>query len=283
MNESELKALISLLDDEDLAVFEHVNAKLLSLGEEIVPVLEEEWERNLSPLVQERIENILHQMQFATLQLKLSDWLDHNQDDLLEGMWLIATYQYPDLEIEKLREQIDNLFYEAWRKAQDLDIEEPREYVELLNELLFAKYRFASNTKNFHSPSNSMINIVLEQKKGNPISLSVIYLLLAQRLRVPIFGVNLPKLFVLSFKTDIDTFYINTNNKGVIFGKEDVTNFLDSLKLPLKPEYYEPCSHLDIIVRVLRNLEYAYVKLGEEDCVADIRTLLTIALSYKSK
>ena len=155
--------------------------------------------------------------------------------------------------------------------------------VKVLNGVLFQTLKFSANTKNFHSPANSMINIVLEQKKGNPISLSVIYLLLAQRLRVPIFGVNLPKLFVLSFKTDIDTFYINTNNKGVIFGKEDVTNFLDSLKLPLKPEYYEPCSHLDIIVRVLRNLEYAYVKLGEEDCVADIRTLLTIALSYKSK
>ena len=92
MNEKELKALISLLDDEDLSVYEHVHAKILSLGVEVSPILEREWEKNLNPLVQERIENILHEMQFATLQLRLSDWLEHNQDDLLEGMWLLSSF-----------------------------------------------------------------------------------------------------------------------------------------------------------------------------------------------
>jgi regulator of sirC expression with transglutaminase-like and TPR domain len=123
-----------------------------------------------------------------------------------------------------------------------------------------------------------MINMVLEQKKGNPISLAVVYLLVSQRLRIPIFGVNLPKLFVLTYRSAEEIFYLNTNNRGQIFHHEDISKFIEELKIPPKTEYYEPCSHLDIIVRVLRNLEQSYTKLNDKDRVKDIRLLLTLAL-----
>lgn len=276
MKRSELKALISLIDDDDVAIFDHVESKILSLGTEIIPILETEWEENLNPLMQERIENLIHRLQFSLLKERLIDWLENKQDDLLFGMWVIATYQYPDLELETLREQVENLFYEAWKKGQD--IIDPAEHIQLLNDLLYTKYHFSTNTKNFHAPSNSMLNLVLEQKKGNPISIAVVYLLIAQRMRLPIYGVNLPKLFVLVYKSPDQTFYINSNNRGLVFNKDDINKFLEQLKLSPKEQYFEPCSHLAIVTRVLRNLEYSYVKLGDEDHKHDIRELLTILL-----
>jgi len=281
MNRNELIALISLLDDKDEVVFQHVEEGLLSLGTVIIADLEREWEVNLDPFVQERIEGLIHRLQFIILKERLEDWLDNKQEDLLFGMWVIATFQYPDLEIDTLKEKIENLFYEAWKKGQELS--EPIEQVRLLNDLLYTKYHFSTNAKNFHAPNNSMLNVVLEKKKGNPISLAVVYLLIAQRMRLPIYGVNLPKLFVLTCQAPNDTFYINTNNRGLIFSKEDIERFLEQLKLPPKSQYFEPCSHLDIITRVLRNLEFSFVKLGDEEYTADIRELLTLVLQASEK
>lgn len=278
MEQKELKALISLLDDQDEYIFTHVEEKLLSLGDEVIEQLEREWEQNLNPLVQQRIENIIHRKQFVVLKDRLTDWLEHKQEDLLYGMWVIATFQYPDLEIDVLREQIENLFYEAWKKGKELS--EPIEKVRLLNDLLYTKYHFSTNAKNFHAPHNSMLNEVLEKKKGNPISLAVIYLLIAQRMRLPIYGVNLPKLFVLICQAPNDTFYINTNNRGLTFSREDIKLFLEQLKLAPKEQFFQPCSHLDIITRVLRNLEFSFVKLGNTELTQDIRELLTLVLSY---
>ena len=276
MNQAELKALISLLDDQDSQVYGHIETKILELGTGLIPLLEKEWESNLNPLVQKRIESLIHQLQYTRVQERLVDWIDNKQDDLLYGMWVIATYLYPDLELETLKEQIENLFYEVWKDIQN-DTDD-FEKIGILNDILYTKYHFGSNTKNFHAPNNSMINIVLEQKKGNPISLAVVYLLIAQRLRLPIYGVNLPKLFVLIYQSEEETFYLNTNNRGQIFHHEDISKFIEELKLAPKKEYYEQCSHLSIIIRVLRNLEFSYTKLNDSDKVNDIRLLLTLAL-----
>jgi regulator of sirC expression with transglutaminase-like and TPR domain len=102
----------------------------------------------------------------------------------------------------------------------------PYDQVKIVNIVIFQKLKFSANTKNFHSPSNSMINVVLDSKKGNPITLCAIYMLVAQKLKLPMYGVNLPNLFILTYKTEESQFYINAFNKGLIFSKADIDNYL---------------------------------------------------------
>ncbi|MEM9326714.1 MAG: transglutaminase-like domain-containing protein, partial [Bacteroidota bacterium] len=147
--------------------------------------------------------------------------------------------------------------------------------------VLFDRFKFRANTKNFHSPANSMINAVLESKRGNPISLSSLYLIISQKLGLPIYGVNLPNLFILTYKSDQVQFYINTFNRGLIFSKDDIVNYIEHLQLPLKDEYFMPCSHYDIAVRFLRNLIVSFEKLGEYQKSDEVKTLLqAIGESY---
>ena len=121
---------------------------------------------------------------------------DDTEKDLLTAMWLVATYQYPDLELEKLRQELEQIYYETWLEFKpDLY---PIDQIKVVNSVLFNKLKFGANTKNFHSPGNSMINVVLETRKGNPITLCVIYMLVAQKLKLPVQGVNLPNLFILT-------------------------------------------------------------------------------------
>jgi regulator of sirC expression with transglutaminase-like and TPR domain len=106
------------------------------------------------------------------------DWKEQGAKDILEGMWIIATYQYPDLSLLKLRQEIDQIYYDVWMEIREEM--HPMDKVRILNSVIFGKYKFGANTKQFHAVSNSMINVVLESKKGNPISLCIIYLLIAQ-------------------------------------------------------------------------------------------------------
>lgn len=272
MTESELKALVSLLDDDDKQIAAHVEEKILSLGKEAIPFLEKEWESNLNPAVQSRIEDLIHTLQYDLLKARLRDWYHSPDHDLLTGMWLIATYQYPDLELEKLKQELEQIYYDTWLEFRpDLY---PLDQIKLINSVLFNKLKFGANTKNFHSPGNSMINIVMEGRKGNPITLCVIYMLVAQKLKLPVYGVNLPNLFILTYKDPNHQFYINAFNRGLIFSKQDIENYISELHLVPRNSFYEPCSSLEIVQRALRNLTLSFEKLGEHAKSEEVKMLL---------
>jgi len=272
MTENELKALVSLLDDDDKQVSAHVEEKILSLGTKAIPFLEKEWESNLNPSVQTRIEELIHTLQYELVKERLKEWYASPDQDLLTGMWIIATYQYPDIELEKLRQDLEQIYYETWLEYRpDLYA---FDQVKVINSVIFNKLKFGANTKNFHSPGNSMINVVLETHKGNPITLCVIYLLVAQKLKLPVSGVNLPNLFILTYKDDNHQFYINAFNRGLIFSKQDIENYINELHLVPQNSFFEPCNNLEIIRRALRNLIMSFEKMGEHAKAEEVKILL---------
>ena len=230
MQDSELKALVSLLDDDDEGVVSHVVEKIRSLGKEVIPYLEQEWENSFRPHVQRRIEELIHGLQYELLKERLKNWYASEEQDLLTGMWLIATYQYPDIELIKIKQELEQIYYETWLEFKpDLY---PFDQIKIINSVLFGKLKFGANTKNFHSPGNSLINVVLETRRGNPISLCVIYMLVAQKLKLPVHGVNLPNLFILTYKDEKNPqFYINAFNRGLIFSRQDIENYISELHI----------------------------------------------------
>lgn len=274
IDDKNMIALVSLLSDDDKEIIDHVEQKIITLGDSVIPFLEREWESNFNPIVQKRIEDLIHTVQFSQLKNKLKSWKDGGFMDLLEGMWLISTYQYPDLEYEKLKADFEQLYFEAWTEIK-IETEHPYETIKLMNFIFFNKMRFSSNTKNFHSVSNSMLNVVLETRKGNPISLCVIYMLIAQKLKMPVYGVNLPNLFILTFKNQNIQFYINAFNKGLIFTRSDIDNYISHLNLTHNAMFYEPCNNLSIIRRVLRNMIVSFEKAGATDKIEEAHQLLS--------
>lgn len=272
MEESELKALVSLLDDDDKQVSSHVEEKILSIGNKVIPFLEKEWENSFNPVVQQRIEDLIHTLQYDLVKERLSDWYSGKEQDLLTGMWIIATYQYPEIELEKLKQELEQIYYETWLEFRpDLY---PFDQIKVINSVLFNKLKFGANSKNFHSPGNSMINVVLEMRKGNPITLCVIYLLVAQKLKLPVHGVNLPNLFILTYKDDNNQFYINAFNRGLIFSKKDIENYITELHLVPQSSFFEPCNNLEIVRRALRNLVMSFEKMGEHAKADEVKMLL---------
>lgn len=283
LSHKEIEALIHLLDDTDEEVYSHVKDRIITLGEPVIPQLEEAWEHSFNHLLQERLEDLIHAIQFDSLAARLQAWNAAGGEDLWEGVVLVARYQYPDLDEADLKRQLELI-------RRDIEMElrpemKPREKVRVINHVLFDIYGFTSNKTHFHAPPNNYINNVLESRKGNPLSLSVVFAVLAQSLGMPVFGVNLPEHFILAYlntrleepaPADQVLFYINPFSKGAFFSQREIDTFLNQLKIAHRPEFYEPCSNARIIQRMLNNLIFAYEGMGYKYKVEELKELRQI-------
>ena len=286
-SKKEIEALINLLEDPDKKIFEEVSRNLLNRGLSIIPELEEAWEISSSQFQQEKIENLIQQIQINYTREELQGWIGDGASDLLEGAYFVAKYQYPDLEKSQLEDQIETIRKDVW-----LELNEnltALEKVKVLNQVIFKMYGLKRNSAQFYAPQNNYLNIVLETKKGNPISLSIIYSIVAQQLGLPIYGVNLPRNFILVYMDEHKSqetydeelnanilFYINPFNYGSVLGRKEIDHFIKQQNLTPQRSFYIPCSNIDIIHRLLLNLSFAYEQAGNEGKVNNLKGLLEI-------
>lgn len=277
MEESQIIALVRLLDDEDPEIAKHVRQELRALGTTALPYLRD-FQKELEPEnpLYEEVTHFIQYHQLDDLSFRLQKWQEEEPDDLLKGLWLINTYAEPSLKLSDIHKQVEQLYYEVWL---DFHVElNPIEQVRLLNNIFFGKIGFSPNTQNFYAPENSLIAHTLKHRTSNPIGLCAIYLLVAQKFQLPVYGVNLPNLFVLMYKTDKRYFYINAFNRGLTFTQEEALLYLQRLGLKPKAEYLEPTSPPAIVRRTLNNLAISYQKLGDSTRKVEVQQLLKALL-----
>lgn len=286
-NDTEIKALINLLDDPDEGVYQHIRSRLIELGNPVIPSLENVWEFNsLGALFQDRIEDIVHHIQFEDVKHQLTKWVQLPLPSLLDGLLIINQYQYPELDTQIIKDEIKRLSREIWIELNDELT--ALEKVRIFNQVIFQNHGYRGNKQNYHSPNNSYLSTIIETKKGNPILLSALYLLVAEELDEPIYGVNLPHHFITAYidkhqlakllnenNSDV-LFYINCFSQGSILHQKELLDFLEQLNIAPQAKFFEPCSNLAIVKRVLRNLKHSYQQAGLIEKVDEIDTLLIL-------
>jgi regulator of sirC expression with transglutaminase-like and TPR domain len=187
--------------------------------------------------------------------------------------------------MSKVNEQIEAIRKDVWLEINNSLT--ALEKVKILNYIIFDLHKFGRNNADFYSPQNSYINQVFETRKGNPISLSIIYMSVAWKLGLPIYGVNLPKNFILAYKDEfrqhdsIDEsedilFYINPYNRGAVLGRREIDYFISQQQIKAHPSFYVPCNNIDIIIRLINNLILSYEKLGYAQKISRMKELLTV-------
>jgi regulator of sirC expression with transglutaminase-like and TPR domain len=285
---SSIRALVKLIDDPDECIYNHVRDELIKCGSKAIPYLEKSWEDEYYGLVfQNRIENIIHDIQFEDIIGSLRKWNNCSEKDLLEGAIIVARYQYPGLIESEIRDYIQALRRDIWLELNDHLT--AFEQVKVFNRIFFKEHKFNGDSKNYHSPVNSYINSVIESKKGNPLSICLVYSIVAQSLDLPIYGVNLPNHFVLAYIDEKGSgvminqeneygvlFYINAFSNGVIFNTNEIRQFLKELKLEQRREFFEPCSNSAIIKRMLTNLISSFQRVGNSEKVDELKILRNI-------
>jgi regulator of sirC expression with transglutaminase-like and TPR domain len=280
--DKELDALISLLDDPSEDVFMAIRDRIFAHGRAAVPRLETVWENAFDPLVQHRIEDLIHRIQFDQLKKDLHDWAEYRDHDLLQGVILVSRYQYPDLDESSVIKKVGQISQDVWLELnQNLT---GLEKVKVINHILFDVHHLSGNSAAMQSADHIYINRLLDSKKGSPLALGVLYIAIAQSLKIPIYGVDLPRHFILAYTDDIlispgdppqgdVMFYINPFNKGAVFTRNEIDLFVKQLKLEKKPSYFSPCDNKIILRRMINELIYLYEQAGNPGKAGELKEL----------
>jgi regulator of sirC expression with transglutaminase-like and TPR domain len=285
MKHSEINALISLLDDSDYEVSKVVSENLLCMGLDVIPLLESAWEYSVNDKFQGKVENIIQSIQLNVAERNLNEWIRSGAEDMLEGAFYVANYQYPELEFDAVKVLINRIREDVWLELNNNLT--AFEKIKVLNHVFFTIHKFTVNSVNQYSPQNSFINHVLETKRGNQLTLPIIYCAIARSLGMPVYGVNLP-VFILAYvdedslngSTEIGKenilFYINPFNKGGIFGAKEIENYLQQQKIMPRSTHFTPCNNIVVVQRLLLNLISSYDRLGYPDKIDHLKKLLKV-------
>jgi regulator of sirC expression with transglutaminase-like and TPR domain len=196
--------------------------------------------------------------------------LEDEHIDLLEGAFLIAQEEYPDLVLD---EQIQRVEAIARRCSEHLaGAEDFFHAVWVINRVLFDEMGLRGNVEAFDDPENSYLNRVLDRRTGIPITLSVLYREVAQRCGFHVEGIGLPGHFVVRVTDDWGDTYVDPFHGGSVVTRDDLSRLLHERFGPrarLLEEHLDPVSPRRILTRMLLNLKRIYVRKQD-----DVRAVL---------
>lgn len=136
----------------------------------------------------------------------------------------------------------------------------PRQRLTVLSWFLGEQEGFEGDQEEYDSPRNSILPEVLERKRGLPIALSVVYLLVAARAGIPLYGVGAPQHFIVGGPADGRPLFLDPFRKGQVMEASDVADVQRALGVAFRPEYLAPTGPRRIIARMARNLVQYYGK-----------------------
>lgn len=264
---SQFKALVQLLDDPDTDVYQNVRGKLVSFGKHVVPLLETEWEKSNHLAIQERIEVIIEDIEFDTCKNNLIQWNDSAEKDLLDGVLVTSSFQYPDIDRDLIVNQLEVLRKDIWLELNDNLTS--LEKVRVMNHILFDVHGFKVLANYRDSYHWYYISNLLDQHYGGPAVLSILYKILADKLDLPVVALDLPNHFILGYSDIYNAtgnemlFYINPSSKGAVFGRGELERFLEQTSMNLHYSDLKSMSNNQIIKRLLLEKKNCYHRLGK--------------------
>lgn len=252
-------AIVRLLRDNDPATVSLVKEQLIETGPESVAGLRDLLAVD-DPGVAEHAREILEKIETdeAEEEMLLCAHLFPEHGDIEGAWWLLSRCFAPDAPIAKLRRKLD-----AWgRRLRMLaaQAESNRERLQVLTNFLADGLGFSGNAEEYYDPRNSLLHDVIETRLGIPISLAVLYMIVARRAGMHIDGINLPGHFIARYERILfDPFH-----GGRILSRPDCEAILARQRLKTHSSYFTPASSRMIFMRMLANLVFIYERNGDK-------------------
>jgi regulator of sirC expression with transglutaminase-like and TPR domain len=182
--------------------------------------------------------------------------------DLGRAALAIARSEYPQLEIRAYLDRLDALAEEVTKHLSG-DESDLHHSIAALNYIFFQKHGYRGNRDAYFDAKNSFLNEVIDRRTGIPISLSVVYMEVAQRIGLPLLGVGFPGHFLVKYLDDQREIVIDPFNDGAIKTTDGLRQLLAGLyrsRVTWSPRLLDPVTKRQIIRRMLNNLKFIYLK-----------------------
>ena len=189
---------------------------------------------------------------------------------LLEAVASLAQDEYPELDVQQVLGDVDQLLARVQRRlpADAAALHRLR----VLNQFFFVDLGFGGNVNDFYDPDNSYLQAVLRTRRGIPISLAVLWLDLAERIKLPAAGVGFPGHFMLKISLDAGQVVIDPMT-GQSLTREDLMDRLGGAHMQLLGAeeevpmglFLQAASGSEILERMLRNLREIYASRSRHE------------------
>ncbi len=260
MNAKEKVALLSLLDDPSPSVRRELLKVFNALGPYGLEILGEAA-RSANRLTGWHAQTYLSQLKTVDPLEELRAFIQSGNYELETGWIMISRIAYPGLDIGEVCAELDE--YAARCKELIVPPATTRDCCAVINRVLFHESGFRGNADRYTDPDNSFINTVLSAKKGLPISLSLLYLLVASRLGITIEPINAPGHFVVGCFEETAPFYIDPFHHGKILTAGRMLKRIEANNLAPNLSHLAPATTHETLSRLCRNLVHHYIESGE--------------------
>ncbi len=281
-----LNLLIHLLDDPDQEAFQQVSNEILTLGLPAVEPLEEAWFNTNDNLTRKRIEELVHSLQYDSLYTELEGWVASGGQDLLRGYMIATRFHYPNLEEEKLLADLNKLTRSVWIELNDNLTS--LEKIKVLNHVLFGSYEIGGEITDIHIPDHYFLNNLIHSRHGNAVSIGILYIIIAQKLNLPVKGVDLTGNFIACFThipsefkddykpTNEVKFYINPFAMGAVFTRKEILLYLEKAGIVPSLNCFKPASNIAVLKRWCYDLLQAYLDSGMKEKAKELKSFIKI-------
>ena len=263
-NIGELDALLRLLDDPDDSVAQAVQRKLVEYGGNVVSHLRLLLENDTSVYTRRNCEAIIQEFQKSALEsLKIMMISSQNAGEdinLEKAVIQLSKFGYPETNSLAISNRLDEIALDAHQSfilnssSNDLTL------LMSLNDSFFEQSGFRGATTEY-KPEHSYFHSLLRSHIGIPISLSAVYMLVAERVGIELDGIGMPLHFIV-YHSALHIF-IDVFNFGVFISREDCKHFISKSNFDFNDSMLEKISNYTMIVRMIRNLIYAHSRNQE--------------------
>jgi len=171
----------------------------------------------------------------------------------------LATIQFPNLDYEPFLYRLNDLASQLGDRLRNFN--DGRDFVETAQRFLFEELGYHGNEEDYFDPLNSCLNQVIERRTGIPVTLSVMYMEIARRLAMPVFGISLPRHFVIEFNDGNYSAYVDPFHGGRTITAREC--FMLAGARVADPALLRRASPKQIVVRMLQNLQRVYLERND--------------------
>ena len=251
---------MSLIDDPSAAARKALLAQFALLGRPAVQFLQG-VAHGSNRILARHAARFLDELYFSDPVTEFSGFIRSLNYELETGALLLARTVSPELDVGHCCNALDQIA----RRCREL-IAQPattREQCRVLNRVLFHEWGFHGNAEHYDDPLNSLLDQVLERRKGIPLSLSIVYLLVAERLGLELEPIGLPGHFIVGCFTDGPPFFVDPFDNGLFLDPDEVFSLLRSNHIEPKISDLMPSPVREVLCRNCRNLFNHYTAAGD--------------------
>jgi regulator of sirC expression with transglutaminase-like and TPR domain len=280
MANSEISALLNLIEDPDQDVFISITERFIGLGQEIIPVLEDHQHATHDESQIKKISFIIDKITLSILSDEILEWKNTEDQSTIEASLILSKFLNRDFNQENTFFEIEKIRRSIWLELNDYLT--PLEEVNIINKIVFGYYKFKGIETNYKNGKDFDLQALINTKQSNTFPLAALYLLIAEMLGLSIKPVDVPRQNLLCYyeeeplfdeKGSSILFFIDPLN-GQIYTHKDIENYLNKINYVPHPLQIPVVSNLRFIQKWLNELAKVEKENEQEHKRIEIQNLI---------